>query len=297
VLDRARVLLPEGERDLNRLIEELGRLREDAVAERRRLTETQSKLREREAELKTAKERLEGERKERKQAELSARRELLRQLETQIDDYRRKLRSERKASPDTLQEARGLARAMSAAIDSETEQARPLERGAPLEGVREGTRVYVPALQAEGIAVSAPDKDGRIRVKIGSATAVLSLAQLRSAEGATPGGAGAPRSRAAERAAEGSDKEAAIGTPELETGTQVDVRGYETDDAVRAVERFIEDATVGGVQTVRIIHGKGKGVLREEMKRFLARNQLVKEFRLGEIGEGGTGVTIVKLES
>jgi len=65
---------------------------------------------------------------------------------------------------------------------------------------------------------------------------------------------------------------------------------------VRAVERFLEDAAVGGQQTVRIIHGKGKGILREQMKRFLAHNQLVKEFRLGEMGEGGTGVTIVTLE-
>ena len=86
--------------------------------------------------------------------------------------------------------------------------------------------------------------------------------------------------------------------PDLEgIGGEVDVRGYEADDAVRAVERFLEDAAVGGRQTVRIIHGKGKGILREEMKRFLAHNQLVKEFRLGEMREGGSGVTIVTLES
>jgi DNA mismatch repair protein MutS2 len=77
----------------------------------------------------------------------------------------------------------------------------------------------------------------------------------------------------------------------------VDVRCFEADDAVRAVERFIEDASVGGLQTVRIIHGKGKGILREQMKRFLSGNQLVRDFRLGEMGEGGTGVTIVTLES
>ena len=80
-----------------------------------------------------------------------------------------------------------------------------------------------------------------------------------------------------------------------EVGTEIDVRGFEADDAVRAVERFLEDAAMSGHQTARIIHGKGKGILRDQMKRFLSRNSLVKEFRLGEMGEGGTGVTVVTL--
>ena len=67
------------------------------------------------------------------------------------------------------------------------------------------------------------------------------------------------------------------------------------DDAIRAVERFLEDAHMGGLPTARIIHGKGKGILRDRMKHWLKTNQLVKEYRLGEMGEGGTGVTIVTL--
>ncbi len=299
VLDRARALLPQGERDLNRLIEELGWLREEAVAERRALTETQSKLREREGELRVARDRLEVERKERKQAELSARRELLRQLENQIDDYRKKVRTEKKASPETLQEGRGLVKEMTAAIDAETEAPGAADRGAPVTVAHEGDRIYVPALRAEGVVISVPDKDGRVRVKIGSATAVLPLRQLRSSVDAPPGAAHEGKGRRGEGRDKGDRPEAPTFTgPDLSaSGTEVDVRGFEADDAVRAVERFIEDATVGGIQIVRIIHGKGRGILREEMKRFLAQNQLVKEFRLGENREGGAGVTIVTLDS
>jgi len=306
VLARARALLPEGERDLNRLIEELGRLREAAVAEQRVLQETKAKLREREAELRATRERLESERKERKQTEIAARRELLRQLENQIDDYRKKVRSERKASTETLQQGRGLAKAMEEAIAVDaaavaaTRDAEAERRG-PIGLVREGDRVYVPALQAEGVALTGPDKDGRVRVKIGGATAVLPAAQLRSAgkAGTGSGASGAVQSagNSDESGVKGQAR-AGTSTPDLEsTGREVDVRGFETDDAVRTVERFLEDAAVGGHQTVRIIHGKGKGILREQMKRFLAHNGLVKEFRLGEMGEGGTGVTIVTLES
>lgn len=300
VLARARALLPEGERDLNRLIEELGRLREEAIAERRRLTETQAKLREREGELRTTRERLEAERKERKQAEIAARRELLRQLESQIDDYRKKVRSERKASTETLQQGRGLAKAMEEAIAADVVAAPEIERGA-VGPVREGDRVYVPALQAEGTAVSAPDKDGRVRVKIGAATAVLAVRQLRSTKAEPAGAKGGTPARGDKDGDEdkhADDRTPAITAPDFEaTGSQVDVRGFEADDAVRAVERFIEDAAVGGHQTVRIIHGKGKGILREHMKRLLAHHGMVKEFRLGEMGEGGAGVTIVTLES
>ena len=295
VLARARDLLPEGERDLNRLLEELGRLREDAVAERRTLVETQSALKQREAELKTARDRLEAERKERKQAELAARRELLRQLESQIDDYRKKLRSEKKASPETLQEARGLAREMSAALDTETEVAAPLEKGARVTTVQVGDAVYLPSLQAEGVVLTSPDKDSRVRVKIGAATTVLPIAQLRTLKGAAGRPNGSPETSGAE-SRKARDASPAPGLPDRDDAkTEVDVRGFEADDAVRAVERFLEDASMSGAPAVRIIHGKGKGILREQMKRFLARNSLVKDFRLGEIGEGGTGVTIVTL--
>ncbi|HEX7078032.1 MAG TPA: Smr/MutS family protein [Candidatus Eisenbacteria bacterium] len=300
VLARARALLPEGERDLNRLLIELGRLREEAVEERRRLVETQGKLAERETELRGAKERLEAERKERKQAELSARRDLLRQLESQIDDYRKRLRTEAKASTETLQRARGLAKEMSLAIDAETEIVAPVEKGSRVTTVREGDKVYVPTLLAEGVVVGHPDKDARVRVKIGAATAVLPLAQLRRLDAGgrddSRSDGAAPKGRIP--GARDSSRPLAPEAPDLsESKSEVDVRGYEADDAVRAVERVLEDAVVGGLQTVRIIHGKGKGVLREQMKRFLAHHQLVKEFRLGEMGEGGTGVTIVTLDS
>jgi DNA mismatch repair protein MutS2 len=280
VLDRARALLPQGERDLNRLLEELGRLREEARDERAALEQTRGQLSEREAELKAALDRLEGERKERKQAELSARRELLNQLESQIDDYRKKMRSEKRTTPATLQEARGLAKGLSEAIEREdSPELSNRSDGDPVTSAAPGDRLFVPTLRAEATALTAPDADGKVRVRIGGATAVLPLSQLRRApSGKAPAVTRAP---------------AAAEWPEAKT--EIDVRGFEADDAIRAVERFLEDAHMGGLEKARIIHGKGTGVLRERMKHWLQTNTLVKEYRLGELGEGGTGVTIVTL--
>jgi DNA mismatch repair protein MutS2 len=284
VLRRAEALMPQGERDLSALLEELGRVRAEVVAERAALAETQARLSAREQDLARAQTRLEEERRERKQAELSARRDLLRALENQIDEYRKRLRADRKASHATLDEARGFARRVSEAIDSETEARRAPARGVPADTIREGERVYVPSLEAEGTALTAPDGDGRVRVRIGAATAVLPLRQLRrlAAEPATP----AERKR--------GPLPALPDRPEVKT--EIDVRGYDAEDAIAAVERFLEDAHMGGIERARIIHGKGKGILRERMKDWLKKNDLVKEFRLGEIQEGGTGVTIVTLD-
>lgn len=283
VLRRAEALMPQGERDLGALLAELSRVRAEVVAERAALAETQERLRSREEELKGTQARLEDERRERKQAELAARRDLLRTLENQIDEYRKRLRADRKASPATLDDARGFARRVSDAIDSETEAPRAPERGVPAETLHAGERVYVPSLQAEGTALTDPDADGRLRVRIGAATAVLPLAQLRR----LPEDSGA----AAERR-----KGPLPALPERpDVKTEIDVRGYDAEDAIAAVERFLEDAHMGGIERARIIHGKGKGILRERMKDWLKKNEFVKEFRLGEIQEGGTGVTIVTL--
>ncbi len=293
VLERARELLPRGERDLGALIEELGRLKGDVAREREELSQTRMRLAEREGELKTALSRLEAERRERKQAELEARRDLLRKLESQIDDYRKKLRADRRASAETLEEARGLARKVSESIDAETEWTAGPDRGAPVERVREGDKVYVPALQTEGVALSSPDQDGRVRVKIGRATAVLPIGTLRRDEGA--GKEPAPGGEAGRAAVGGARAPLRQGIEIPEVPREIDVRGFEPDDAIRAVEVFLENAIMGGVDSARIIHGKGKGILRDSMKRWLKEQPTVKEFRLGELREGGTGVTIVVL--
>jgi DNA mismatch repair protein MutS2 len=290
VLDRARQLLPEGERDLNKLLEELSRLREEARTERAVLERARMDLAAREADLREIRDRLDEERRERKQAELSARKDLLRQLENQIDDYRKKLRADRKATPERLREARDMAKGIAEEIERESPEL-PARMGEPVRGVSVGDRVHVPSLRADAEVLTDPDADGRVRVRIGGATAMLPLAQLRRAEGQ----GGAPGQPAAGATAAGPPRRNPVGIEPMESKSEIDVRGLEADEAIRAAERFLEDAAMAGLPTARIIHGKGKGILRERMKHWLSKNSLVKEFRLGEIREGGTGVTVVTL--
>ena len=76
---------------------------------------------------------------------------------------------------------------------------------------------------------------------------------------------------------------------------ELDIRGLMTDEADLQVERFIDNAVVGKLNVVTIIHGKGTGALRKAVHQQLRRHPSVKSFRLGRYGEGEDGVTVVEL--
>ena len=78
--------------------------------------------------------------------------------------------------------------------------------------------------------------------------------------------------------------------------SEVDLRGMMAEEAVAVTERFIDTASMRHIEEVRIIHGKGTGVLREAVQKALKRNPQVKSFRLGRFGEGEAGVTVVTLK-
>jgi DNA mismatch repair protein MutS2 len=78
--------------------------------------------------------------------------------------------------------------------------------------------------------------------------------------------------------------------------SEIDLRGMDSLEAVMAAEMYIDSAVMGKLSTVTIIHGKGTGALRKAVQDMLKKNKSVKTFRLGNYGEGETGVTIVELK-
>lgn len=76
-------------------------------------------------------------------------------------------------------------------------------------------------------------------------------------------------------------------------GTEVNLIGMTTDEAVPAMEKYLDDAYLAHMPSVRVVHGRGTGALKNACHKRLRQLKYVKDFRLGEFGEGGTGVTIV----
>ena len=76
---------------------------------------------------------------------------------------------------------------------------------------------------------------------------------------------------------------------------ELHLRRLTVDEALLKLDQYLNDAFMAGLYQVRVIHGKGTGTLRHIVRRQLARHPLVRSFRPGVYGEGGSGVTIVEL--
>ncbi|MCI8474033.1 MAG: endonuclease MutS2 [Oscillospiraceae bacterium] len=81
----------------------------------------------------------------------------------------------------------------------------------------------------------------------------------------------------------------------LGASPEVDLRGMTGEEAVMELDRFLDNAVMGKLQEVRIIHGKGTGAVRAAVRDHLKRSRYVKAFRPGRFGEGEDGVTIAEL--
>jgi hypothetical protein len=77
--------------------------------------------------------------------------------------------------------------------------------------------------------------------------------------------------------------------------SSIDVHGFTLDDAVMAVDKYIDDAVLAGYGEVAVVHGRGEGILRAGLRRMLRQHRHVKKIRPGGPGEGGDGATIVTL--
>ena len=78
---------------------------------------------------------------------------------------------------------------------------------------------------------------------------------------------------------------------------EINLIGKTTDDAVALLDKYLDDAYIAHLPSVRIVHGKGTGALRNAVQKHLRRQSYIKSFRLGELGEGDAGVTIAEFKN
>ena len=149
-----------------------------------------------------------------------------------------------------------------------------------------GDAVKVLSMNLKGTVSSRPDNKGFLFVQMGiirSKVHISDLELIDEAEITTPTmqrtGAGKIRmSKAAH------------------VSTEINLLGKTVDEAVAELDKYLDDAYIAHLKSVRIVHGKGTGALRKGVHNYLKRQKHVESFRLGEFGEGDAGVTIVEFD-
>ncbi len=153
--------------------------------------------------------------------------------------------------------------------------------------VKLGDDVEIVKFGQVGTVSTLPDKNGELTVKVGIMKMKANIADLRLV------GESAPKDN------KKKSPHNASGTGVAKTMTlssELDVRGETVDSAVVLIDKFLDDAVLSSLGQVRIIHGKGTGMLRKGIHDYLRRLPYVKSYRLGVFGEGDAGVTVVELK-
>ena len=199
-------------------------------------------------------------------------------------DFEQAVRSlrEREADRESIRAGHALLESLAAQAPAPPPRAEP---GPALTEWRAGDRVRLRATGQTAEILEAAG-GGRLRVSLRGLPLVLPLSELSPLSGS---GATAEAEHPPERFA-GVSYEAA--GPE---SYRLDLRGERAEEAAAAMDAFLDAATLAGFHLVEILHGKGEGILREEVRRALARDPRVGRFTLADQNRGGSGVTVVRL--
>ncbi len=278
VIADARRLVSDEELQADRMIGDIRAAREEALADREAARTILRAAQRLEREVRQQREELEASRQE----IINAARE---QAQRELETVRRQLRqlgerlSSESLTRDWLAATRAqldeLAAAVQPAAAPETQPA------ADAEEIRVGSMVWIPSLQQGGEVLALDGNAAEVR--IGNFRIRVRTEELQQ----MPVGKSEP-----------------VATPTARTtaspirpspGVELDLRGWRVEDMLLRLDKYLDDAYLSGLPWVRIIHGKGTGVLRQAVREKLAAHPLVLSYRAGELGEGGEGVTVANL--
>jgi DNA mismatch repair protein MutS2 len=306
-------------RDAAQYLRRIKRESEEAEALRRALEEERAAVAEKYAALEVEAARRERERQEAFERELLAAIEEFerrsRELVSKIEDRTERARVERerqKQAAELKRQAKGAARAATAAsspeaararaprvvrdgrvieFDSHEDEAATAERTAPARPLKVGDRVRLLSFGSVGIVDKINGDDAEVRVKslrFREKVSNLELVEAAAAEPETGRGARLRLSR-------GTEVRLSAPQHDEEARSELNVIGRTTDEAVDEADKFLDEAFLNSLSQVRIVHGHGTGALRRAIARLLNDHPHVARFMQAPPDQGGAGATLVEL--
>lgn len=290
LLDRAEKHLPRDEARMEDLLaalerkeKEVSRQADFLSGERARSERVREELQEREAELKAR------ERTARARAEEEARRLLLEARE-EVEEAIREVRGALEVSREDEEALAESHREARRRVEEAARRFRPGRSAEPRSpgGDRVfqiGDRVSLSGAGSKGTVVEL--REERAVVEVSGVRLQLSTSDLEFI--------GPPPTDRSEATARPSSLASSWQGPEAEPESELDLRGLRVSEIQMTVDKALDQAILGGLGEVRIIHGKGTGALRARVGELLSEDARVSGFRIGGPGEGGAGVTVVRL--
>ena len=265
----------------------------DLESSRRTIEQEQEEIREHKEEIRSLREAL-----EKKQEKLDAQRD---RILREANEQARKILQEAKDYADqTMKDFHKFGKAGISASEMEAERARLRERMKKTEkalsqpkeqkprralkpsDIHLGDTVRVLSLNLQGTVSSLPDARGSLFVQMGILRSQVKLSDLELVEEAVI------TSKQFQKSSTGKIKM----SKSASVSTEINLIGMTVDEALAHLDKYLDDAYLAHLPSVRIVHGKGTGALRKAVQGLLKRNKYVKSYRLGESGEGDAGVTI-----
>ena len=155
------------------------------------------------------------------------------------------------------------------------------------EDFKLGESVKVLSMNLTGTIQSLPDSRGNVTVQMGILRSQVNISDLEIIEEPSPY---TPKKL-------NRTSKARIGmSKSLSVSPEINLLGKTVDEAVAELDKYLDDAILSHLNTVRVVHGKGTGALRKGIHEYLRRQKHVKSYHLAEYGEGDAGVTIVELK-
>jgi DNA mismatch repair protein MutS2 len=294
IVSRAREMLGEQGREVDQALRRMDQ-------SRRKLDDERREAREQTVELERARkrhekeiERLEEERRRVSQAGHERAREIVARAEEEARRIIAELQRQPKQSKTTqtlreqIAQLKGQVEAAAESFEAEAPVKRPPPPGPEANDVyaaivpfRAGDRVYVRSAGTEGTVERAGE--GVAVVLIGKLNMEVPVGELSHA----------PEVQVSEEAAALAAQMRTLKA--LTAPTEIEVRGTTVEEALHVLDKFMDDALLAGHKRVRIIHGKGTGVLRAAVHQWLKKHPSVRSFELAPSSEGGIGATDVEL--
>lgn len=302
IIENAQSILSEESLKVEELLSSAERHNRESEKLQQEISDLRDEVKRQTEELENRKKQIEKERKkilsqarEEKQEMLE---EVLEKADSILDEMKeiQKLQNSHEAERK-LRAIRNNLRAGLSDIDAERDDDEVPEEipGEKPDKIREGGLYYSPNLDVTGIVIKGPDKGGNCILSSGPLKLTVAADSLRYPKkeevkkSATRSRKEPKRSASVSRADQIRLNKKATMMPEIQ------LLGMTVDEAVHALDSYLDDCVISNIENIRIVHGKGTGALRSAVHQFLKKDKRVRTFRLGTFGEGEDGVTIAEL--